>query len=125
MKQYPSLIPYLIKRYTEIDPITGEKKCSYTKEYHLYDVEKKRILMQNIPLEYISYIDYSFEESIALVIEKRDNGITSYSIIETSHDLGENGEGFQGQSYALQTIDGLESNLGNVFLPISFGKIIK
>ena len=36
-----------------------------------------------------------------------------------------NGEGFQGQSYALQTMKGQESNLGNVFLPISFGKIIK
>ena len=51
MKQYPSLIPYLIKRHTEIDPITGEKKWNYTKEYHLYDVKNKRILIQKDPLK--------------------------------------------------------------------------
>ena len=34
MKHYPSLIPYLIKRHTEIDPVTGEKIWDYTKEYH-------------------------------------------------------------------------------------------
>ena len=69
MKKFPSLIPYIIKRHTEIDPITGDKTYEYSKEFHLYDVESKRILMQDTPLKNISYIDYSFEESTALVKE--------------------------------------------------------
>lgn len=87
MKKFPSLIPYIIKRHTEIDPITGDKTYEYSKEFHLYDVESKRILMQDTPLKNISYIDYSFEESTALVMEKRNKGVSSYSIVETKHDL--------------------------------------
>lgn len=70
MKKYPSLVPYIIKRHSEIDPITGDKKWDYTVENHLYDVAEKRILMQETPFADISYIDYSFEDSTALVIKK-------------------------------------------------------
>ena len=87
MKHYPSLIPYLIKRHTEIDPVTGEKIWDYTKEYHLYDVKNKRILMQEIPFKNISYIDYSFEKSSGLIIEKSEDGRSVYSIIETIRDF--------------------------------------
>lgn len=41
MKQYPLLIPYLIKRYTEIDSVIDEKIWDYAKEYHLFDVENR------------------------------------------------------------------------------------
>ena len=88
MKKYPSLVPYIIKRYSEIDPITGDKKWDYTEENHLYDVEEKRILMQETPFADISYIDYSFEDSTALVIKKIHNGVSSYTIIDTKNDLG-------------------------------------
>ena len=88
MKRNPSLIPYIIKRHSEIDPITGDKKWDYTVEYHLYDVEGKRILMQEIPFVDISYIDYLFEDSTALVIKKIHNGVSSYTIIDTKNDLG-------------------------------------
>ena len=88
MKKYPSLVPYIIKRHSEIDPITGDKKWDYTEENHLYDVEEKRILMQETPFADISYIDYSFEDSTALVIKKIHNGVSSYTIIDTKNDLG-------------------------------------
>lgn len=87
MKKNPSLIPYIIRRHTEIDPITGEKTRKYSVEYHLYDVESKRILMQETPLADISYIDYSFENTTALVIKKKGKGGVSYTIIETKNDL--------------------------------------
>lgn len=87
MKKNPSLIPYIIRRHTEIDPITGEKAWTYSVEYHLYDVESKRILTQETPLADISYIDYSFENTTALVIKKKGKGGASYTIIETKDDL--------------------------------------
>lgn len=83
----PEFIPYIIRKVSYVDRITGESQgWNYEKKYRLYHVPTKKLLKKSVDRAY--FVDGSLTLSTAIILEiKDDAGHDSYTIVNTIDDL--------------------------------------
>ena len=83
----PEFIPYIIKRVSYVDHITGESHCwSYEEKYRLYHIPTMKLMKFSVYRAH--YVDDSLVSSTAIVLERKDkSGHDKYTIVNTIEDL--------------------------------------
>ena len=83
----PEFIPYIIKRVSYVDHITGESHgWSYEKKYRLYHIPTKKLMKFSVDRAH--YVDGSLVSSTAIVLERKDDsGHDRYTIVNSIEDL--------------------------------------
>lgn len=83
----PEFIPYIIKRVSYVDPVTGKSHgWSYEKKYRLYHIPTEKLM--RFIVDRAHYVDESLVSSTAIVLERKDDsGHDRYTIINTIDDL--------------------------------------
>ena len=64
----PEFIPYIIKRVSYVDPVTGKSHgWSYEKKYRLYHIPTEKLM--RFIVDRAHYVDESLVSSTAIVLE--------------------------------------------------------